>query len=190
MKAILILISTFSVMAAAAENCPTDILKPLVGSYSGVASIVTYDNGFALQRPKPLAPKSIHSQSVFALDNSNPCHEFHVKIDYLNPKLVADLTGKQVVREVQFDGQSTGQEGLFTLSDNGTLHGHFLRVIDDHTFMATFDAPNPLNPSQQTSCKEFISLTTDGIHIVRTIQCFDSRSGGFVEDRLTLEKFN
>jgi hypothetical protein len=189
MKALLFLTLVFSALATA-QNCPTDSLKPLVGNYLGVASIVTFDSGkFALQRPKRFAPKSIHNESTFRLDDSDSCHKFHVKIDYLNPKWVETLTGRRVVREVQFDGQALDKEGQFTLATAGVLQGN-LRVIDEKTFMATFDAPNPLNPQQITSCKEFISLTLDGKHIIRTIQCFDKKTGEFVQDRLTMEDFN
>jgi len=107
----------------------------------------------------------------------------------LTPPWIAAITGQRIVREVQFDGHSTDQDDLFTLSKQGILQGH-LKVIDCQTFMATFTAPNPLKPEQLTSCKEFISLTMDKKNIVRTIQCFDSQTGKFVEDRLTMEKFN
>jgi hypothetical protein len=173
----------------AQESCPTETLKPLVGSYSGFASIVTFKKGqFSLRRPKSFAPKSIANQSNFDLDPGDPCHKFHVKIEYFKPEWVAEITGKRTVRTVQFDGESAGQLDLFTLSTDGVPKGQ-LHVIDEKTFMATFDAPNPLNPEQLTACKEFISLTSDGRKIVRTIQCFDKQTGDFVQDRLTMENF-
>jgi len=87
LKTIFLTILIMFSVTAVAEGCFTDVLKALVGTYSGVAAIVTFEKGFALQSPKPLAPQSIENESVFRLESSDPCHAFFVKIDYLNPPL-------------------------------------------------------------------------------------------------------
>jgi hypothetical protein len=183
------LILFFVSRVALASSCATDELKALVGSFNGVAAIVTVeDSNFKIRSPKPMAPTNIENQSSFALAKTRPCENFDLKIDYLNPQIVQFITGEAVAREVKFSGVAEN-DGSFSLLVNGVKKGD-LHKIDGLTFMARFDAPNPLDANQQTFCKEFISLTPDLQQIVRTIQCFSKASRKLVQYRLVKEQRN
>jgi hypothetical protein len=173
--------------SALAASCATDDLRALVGKFTGAASMVTVDNGeFHMRRPKTLAPTTILNRSVFSLDRENPCEQFKITIDYLKPKLVGELSGQPIAREVTFNGVAEN-DGTFTLYAGDVKKGQ-LRKIDDETFFAMFEAPNPLKPTEQTRCKEFISLSRSKTQVVRTLQCFDLEMENLIQYRLVKEQ--
>jgi hypothetical protein len=173
--------------ASLANTCATDDLQPLVGRFTGAASIVTAEeNKFELRRPKTLAPTTIKNRSVFSLEQNDPCAQFTITIDYLKPELVGKLTGNSLARRVSFNGVAE-IDGTFSLYANNVKKGQ-LKKIDDETFFASFFAPNPLNPNEQTFCKEFISFNRSKTEVVRTLQCFDTTRERLIQYRLVKEK--
>jgi hypothetical protein len=181
-----LLLPLLAVGSVQARACPTDRLESLVGEFTGVASIVTVDSKFALRKPNPIASTTIANKSKFELAGTDTCNGFEITIDYLKPKIASVITGSSTAREVKFLG-SAEDDGTFTLSNNGEKKGH-LRQIDDHTFLAEFVAPNPLDPKSQTFCREFITVNSDKNQIVRTIQVFDLSRTKLVQYRLVKEQ--